>query len=487
MRRLFARLIALVGVAGSIVLGSAPPAVAHPLGNFTANTYAGLIVSSDVTRIDYVLDLAEIPTFQTRQRLDADRDGEIGNAEGMRYRTSECAVIAEGLLLEVDGSRAPVRVVGSSLSFPEGQAGLDTLRLECALVAAAGPLEGTPTITYKDATRRDRIGWREVTAVGNRTTLVEQDVEAASISGRLTAYPEDRLASPLDQTTATLLVDPTSGDPAPVPDEFAGANTGMFASVDRLSRAFTGLVTRQDLTIGFGALALVIALALGTLHALAPGHGKTVMAAYLVGRSGDLRQGLLLGVTVAITHTFGVLGLGVLLSASHSLAPERLYPVLGAISGMLFAVVGLTLLRPALSRWCNGHHHDHGAHHHDHDHGEAGGPPAAPRSAWRSLVVPGLAGGLVPSPSALLVLLGGIALGRPWFGVVLVLAYGLGMAATLVGAGWLLVHARTGLERRAVARGWTRWEQLARALPLATACLIVIGGVVMAARSMLAA
>jgi nickel/cobalt transporter (NicO) family protein len=356
-------------------------------------------------------------------------------------------------------------------------------------VAATGPLGGRSSadllrIEFQDLTLRDRMGWREVTAVGDRTMLVHHDVDSESISQRLTAYPNARIASPLRQTSARLLVDPTRGEAARLPTTFVGAGvgagSGAFSAVDGLTRAFTGLVARQHLTVSFGLLAFALAFALGTVHALAPGHGKTVMAAYLVAQRGAAGQAMMLGLTVTVTHTLGVLALGILLSVSQSLAPERLYPMLGTLSGLLFTAVGVTLLRPALARWRTGEH----GHTHDHDDHSAH-PPPVQRSPWRKLIVPGLAGGLVPSPSALLVLLGGIALGRAWFGVVLVLAYGLGMAASLVGAGCALVRASTGLQRRSASGRWL--GRLTHVLPLLTACLVILGGVLIAARSLLVA
>ncbi|MGH8886243.1 MAG: nickel/cobalt transporter [Egibacteraceae bacterium] len=492
------RAVVVAVLAGLSLIALAEPAVAHPLGNFTQSTYAGLYVGRDATRIDYVLDLAEIPTFQLRQRVDADRDGQIDGAEGGRYRAGECATTARGSALLVDGRRAPIRVVGSALSFPPGEAGLATTRLQCALVAETGALQGRPVIAFTDATRRDRIGWREITAVGDRTTLASSDVGSRTISDRLRTYPHQRLASPLGVTAARMVVDPTRGEAAVLPQRFGDPEAGVFGRVDELTQSFTALIQRQRLTVSFGLLAFALSVALGTLHALAPGHGKTVIAAYLVGRSGAASHAFMLGLAVAVTHTVGVLALGVLVSASQALAPERLYPVLGLVSGLLFVAVGLTLLPSALRSWRHGHGHGNGHGHghghgngyghgngHGHGHGVSATPTAVP--SWRSLVAPGLAGGIVPSPSALLVLLGGIALGRAWFGVVLVLAYGLGLAGALVGTGWLLVRARDRLERRVDAHGWVRWQRSSRALPLATACLVILGGMLIAARAVLAA
>ena len=220
-----------------------------------------------------------------------------------------------------------------------------------------------------------------------------------------------------------------------------------------------------------------MATLLGAAHAFAPGHGKTVLAACLLSRQGSARQALALGGTIAASHTVGVLALGMAVTAAGALAPERLYPWLGAAAGLLFAAAGVVLLRAAWRQRRHHRAHAHGDHAHgDHVH--------APGLSWRTLVAPGLAGGLVPSPSALVVLLGGLALGRGLFGTLLVAAYGVGMAATLVGGGYLLVALRSRLAGPAL-----RWPALRRAtaiLPLVTAWLVVLGGLAVAARAVAA-
>jgi nickel/cobalt exporter len=509
---LIVRRLAAAGLVLVVLVTLAAPARAHPLGNFTTNTFSGLRMQPDALAIDYVLDLAEVPALRARQDADTDGDDSIDDAEAARYRTSQCEALGDGLRVDAGGEAPPVEVRDARLTFPPGQAGLSTLRLECDLVV---PLDvtGATTIEYRDENFPDRIGWREVIAAGDGVTLVDSDVPTASISQRLTAYPEERLQSPLDVRSAQLRVRPGGGAAANGADD-AGAGGGGLGGAfgpeaDRLTRAFTGLVARQELTPLFALFAVLVAIVLGALHALAPGHGKTVMAAYLVGRRGTTRQALLLGVTVAVTHTAGVLLLGVALSASEAAAPERAYPWLGLASGLLFAAVGATLLWRTLRNRRRGHAHghDHGHEHghglghddghgpghddghgpgHDHghgpghDHGHRPGHDEAPLT-WRGLVAPGLAGGLVPSPSALVVLLGGIALGRAWFGVLLVAAYGVGMAATLLAAGWLLLRARVGIERRTA--GWSWFGRLSAALPVATSCLIVVVGVLIAVRA----
>jgi ABC-type nickel/cobalt efflux system permease component RcnA len=243
--------------------------------------------------------------------------------------------------------------------------------------------------------------------------------------------------------------------------------------VDRATAAFTALVGERSRSPGFAVVALLLAVALGAMHAVAPGHGKTVMAAYLVGLRGTLRQAATIGATVTLTHTAGVLVLGLVLSTSRAVASERVYPWLGLGSGLLLAAVGLGLLVRARG----GHHHHDYPHPHDHhEHGPAGRPLGR-----RGLVALGLAGGLVPSPSAVVVLLGGIALGRAWFGVALVLAYGLGMAATLTGVGLLLAHLRTRMDRRLHLPAGSLLARLGRLLPAVTASVIVVVGLTLAA------
>jgi ABC-type nickel/cobalt efflux system permease component RcnA len=192
------------------------------------------------------------------------------------------------------------------------------------------------------------------------------------------------------------------------------------------------------------------------------------MAAYLVGQRGSFRQAAVIAATVTATHTTGVLVLGIVLSASTSLASERIYPVLGAVSGVMLAAIGLSLLRRALRARAHGHHH-------------LGGDDAQPLG-MKAVAGMGFAGGLVPSPSAVVVLLGASALHRVWLGIVLVVAYGLGMALTLSGAGLVLVRARAWLERRSHRDGSELLMRFARAVPIVTASIIMTVGTVLAAR-----
>ena len=473
------RAAALALLAGALLAAGAGRAAAHPLGNFTVNQYSGLRVGADRLEVDYLLDLAEIPTYQARQEVDADHDGRVAAAEAAAWRQRSCQRLAGGLRARLDGRPLPLAVGAARLAFPPGAGGLPTLRLECGLAAPLPALRGGHQLAFANGNYADRVGWREVVAAGDGATIEAADVPAASSSARLTAYPADQLRSPLDQRTATVRFHPggpraATGSPVP------GGNP-VPAVVDRATGAFTALVARRRLSPGFGLAALLLAVLLGGVHALAPGHGKTVMAAYLVGLRGSLRQAATIGATVTVTHTAGVLALGLLLSASRAVASDRLYPLLGLASGLLLAGVGLGLVRRALGGHAHPHPHPH-PHGHDHGHDHDHRRPAP--LGRRGLVALGLAGGMVPSPSAVVVLLGGIALGHAWFGVALVLAYGAGMAATLTGIGLLLAHARGRVDRHLAGRSRPRplLARAARLLPVATASVIVVVGLALAAR-----
>ena len=482
MRPIARRGAVLAALAAILLVAGATGAAAHPLGNFTVNTSSGLRVGPDRLEVDYVVDMAEIPTFQTRQAIDADHDGKIAAGEAAAWRDRECPRLASGLRATVDGQALTLTASGSALSFPEGVGGLDTLRLECALAAPLPAARaGGRSLSYADGNHQGRVGWREVTAVGDRVTLESADVPTTSTSARLTAYPEDQLSSPLDQRTASLRFHP-GGPPAPAGGTGA-PEAAARGGVDQATAAFTALVGERSLSPGFAVVALLLAVGLGAAHALAPGHGKTVMAAYLVGLRGTLGQAATIGATVTLTHTAGVLLLGLVLTTSRAVASERVYPWLGLGSGLLLTAVGIGLLVRARSghhRHPHGHGHDH-EHPQGHDHGHGDPVPGGRPLGRRGLVALGLAGGLVPSPSAVVVLLGGIALGQAWFGVALVLAYGLGMAATLTGVGLLLAHLRTRMDRRLHIPAGSLLARASRLLPAATASVIVVVGLALAA------
>jgi ABC-type nickel/cobalt efflux system permease component RcnA len=470
--------VVLAGLAAAVLLlVPAGAASAHPLGNFTVNTATGLRPGPDRVDADLVVDLAEIPAFQVRQRLAG--LGAPSPARVAGWAGTECDRLAAGAVATLDGRRLAFTARASRAAFSPGSGGLDVLRLDCGLTAPARPGSGgRHTLRWTSTAYADRVGWHEITAVGDGTTLTGSDVPARSPSAGLTAYPPDLLGSPVVQRRAEVGFT-VGGARAPgAAAAPASGRGGLPPPSDRLTRLFTAMAARADPGPAGLGLALGLAILLGAIHAASPGHGKTIMAAYLVGLRGTPGQAAVIAATVTLTHTAGVLVLGLALSLTRAFAPERLYPWLGVASGLLLAGLGATLLRRALRARGGHHHHDHG-HEHGHGHTHGPGPDALGR---RGLVTLGFAGGLVPSPSALVVLLGSAALGRPWQGLTLVVAYGAGMAVTLTGAGLLLVRARTLVERRRLSAP-PRLAALVRVLPVGTASLVVAGGLLMAARS----
>jgi nickel/cobalt transporter (NicO) family protein len=466
-------------LAGGLVAGSA--LVMHPLGNFTVNQYDGLVAAPHQLRIDHVQDLAEIPAAQVLE----------GGADLTGWATRTCATASRIFQITESGRQVRATVRAAVARTRPGQAGLPTLRLECAMTAPLANLPGGVAVSFRDPGAADHVGWHEITAAGDGMTVSRSDVPAASRSARLTVYPKDMLSSPLDQRSASFTVTP--GGPALVagPAASNGAARVLPRGVDRLTQSFTDLVARRHLTPVFSLLALLIAVMLGAIHALAPGHGKTIMAAQAIsrGRRG-LRDILTLGLTVTVTHTLGVLVLGLLVAGGSSIVTPGLFPWLGAASGALVALTGCTLLRRALRpRPADSHGHSHGhghshSHGHGHGHGDGHGHPRVDMPRRGTVLIMGFAGGLMPSPSAIVVLLGAVALGHAWFGVLLVLAYGLGLALTLTGIGVFI----TGSGRWLAARmPWLRDQAHripARLVPAGSAALVVLLGVGLAVRSL---
>ena len=350
LSRWVAALLLLVGL-GAAAIASAPAAFAHPLGNFTVNYSSGLVVEPGAVRIDQVVDRAEIPTLQAFPDARPGQDP----AGAVQFRSAQCAALAEGARLSIAGRPAALQVVASRLELLPGAAGLAISRLECTLRTVSSVRTVGNTVDFQAAPSDGRVGWHEVTARGDGVRLAGSDVPSISPSGQLRQYPADLLASPLNQRSARFEVTAGTGV---VSGEQADGSTdkGVLYGLDRVTTAYTALVSRATLTPAFALLAVVLSILLGALHAFAPGHGKTLMAAYLVGREGTWRQAAVIGMSVTLTHTVGVLLLGAALSAAVLAAPESVYPWLGLISGLMLAAIGVTLLRSP-ARLLAGHAH----------------------------------------------------------------------------------------------------------------------------------
>jgi ABC-type nickel/cobalt efflux system permease component RcnA len=394
-------------------------------------------VSAQRVDVRYVLDQAEIPTFQER--------GLSAPAVLARKR----AEVAKRLVVTAGGRRVVLRPAGPArLSHPPGQGGLPTTRVVLALFADAPTLG---TVRVHDGTFPGRIGWKAVVPLPGRGTAVKADVPGSDPTHELRRYPRDLLKSPADIRDARLQVARGAGTVSAPGGRRAftsGSGSGGFASI---------------LDDGGGVLVLLLAAAFGwgALHALSPGHGKSMVAAYLVGTRGSVRDALLLGGTVTVTHTAGVFALGfVALGLSAWIVPEHLYPWLNLVAGLMVVGVGLRVLRGRL-RHARAHHHHH--HHHHHSRG--------------SILALGASAGLIPCPTALVVLLGAISQHRVGLGLVLIVAFSAGLAATLTGLGIAVVHASRALARLRVP------GRLAGSLSAASAGLIVVVGAVLTAQA----
>ena len=322
--------------------------LAHPLGNFTINHYAGIAIAPDEIRLDVVIDMAEIPAFQERQKIDRDGDGEVTDTESAAAAGPACETQGALLRLAVDGAPAELASTAASISFPPGLGGLSTMRIECAFAAPLGldTPDERPIVTFEDRSYPDRIGWREIVATGTGVSIDVGGLPTTSPSLRLTQYPADLLVEPLNMMSATIAVGPAEPLPgattAPAAnDPIAAGNPG--AVPGGVAAELPTIFSAVDLTPLIIVLSLVTAFAFGAGHALTPGHGKTLMAAYLVGTRGTPLHAAGLGLSVAISHTIGILVLAALVVGAHGLLPPdvvaRAAPVVSAVT--IAAIGGL--------------------------------------------------------------------------------------------------------------------------------------------------
>jgi nickel/cobalt transporter (NicO) family protein len=469
-RLLLAPILTVVLFAALAAMGG-PPAWAHPLGNFTINRYAGLVLSPGRIDVRYVVDMAEIPTFQESPAIDTDGDGSLDATERRRWASRRASEVMANLTLTVDGERVDLGVVSQSARMRTGQAGLPVLsfaaRFRGSLTRSSG------NVRYSDGNFLGRIGWKEVTARSNDGVAIsDSSVPATSLSRELQSYPKDLLSSPIEVSEATLVFHPGRGEgttassnAARVTQAAPGASGGAFAAL--VIRPLTPLVLVLSLLLAFG---------FGAIHALGPGHGKTITAAYLVGQGARPRQAAAMGAAVAIMHTASVLVLGlVVFVVARSFPAEQVYPWLTLGTGLVALALGAGLLmariwarRKGTDPW-HGHAHIHSMGDPDHDHEEI--RPMTPRG----LVALAMAGGMLPSPTAFVVLTGAVAAHRVGYGLALIFAFSLGLAASLLAVGLLALRARAAVSRH-LSGGWMS------VVPIGSALVIVSLGLFFATK-----
>jgi nickel/cobalt exporter len=526
-----------------VVLCLSRTAMAHPMGNFSVNHYSRIDLKGDRIQIEYFIDLAEIPAYQELQQ--GSITATAGDAGVTRYVSTRGVELGHGLSLTLDGRLLPLRMISSGVIFPPGAGGLPTMKMGFVYEAAypSDALGANASLHFADNNYPGHSGWKEIIAVASAGSLLKSSVSSIDRSEELSNYPTDLLNSPPQNLEASLEFSvpalpvenpPAKSQPAmeaasrtavvrsefvkfpishsqaatttkierhrkesalapPIPGrvEFALARSpsvALKANQQQTPRSkFTELITAQHLSPWFLFTAAFIAIGLGGLHALEPGHGKTIVAAYLVGSRGTARHAILLGMIVTVSHTAGVFALGAItLYASHYIVPEQLYPWLGVLSGITIAGLGCYMF---LRRWTGtATEHSHaeaGAHSHSffgrrsqvaEDGGNLQPAVAGPSSnakpvSLAQLFTLGITGGIIPCPAALIVLLSAFALHRIGLGFFLIVAFSIGLAVVLIGFGMLMVYAGRFMTRFKMDGPLTkRW------LPLASSAFITVLG-----------
>lgn len=458
---------------------------AHPMGNFSINHFSALVMYPTSIRVSYVIDMAEIPAFQEMQ--ESDLVAQPDDPSAIQYRGRKAEEWRHGLVLRVGEQRLTLSLRSSKLTFPAGAGGLPTLRLAVEYEALLDVESGT--LVYEDRNYPQRVGWKEIIASANDdVNITRSSVPGQSKSQQLTNYADDLLQSPPQDLRAEVAfsLPTTARAQAVLASPVTNGEAANVQDAQTPRSWLTELVAVRQLTPGLIIVSLLVAMGFGALHALEPGHGKTLVAAYLVGERGTAWHALLLGLTATVSHTIGVFALGaVALFASHYMVPEQLYPWLNLASGLLIAGMGGTLLRQACLRSFgyaiphhhghhhHGHRHDHHDHHHNaHDHGTES------HVSYGTLLTLGITGGMIPCPGALVVLLSAVALQRIAFGLLLIVAFSVGLAAVLVGVGLLLVLARSSVQR------WSGEGVWATYLPFLSPLVMTPVGVFLILRSL---
>ena len=471
------------------LLLSSALALAHPMGNFSINHYSKIEVDKNGLKLRYIIDLAEIPTFQELGEIDTNGDKTTSPEEEKAYLSRKVEELKKGLSLKLNEKPVDLMPESADMVFTPGAGGLPTIKITAEYRGEFGQSElpELNTVRYVDNNYSGRTGWKEIIVSGkDGVTIANSSASSSDVSSELTNYPEDILSSPLQDVQAAFSFSLEDGRTGIASMDNREIDTGRGVAKTPKD-SFTELIAKKELTPQIILLSLVIAFGLGAFHALSPGHGKTVVAAYLVGSRGTAGHALLLGTIVTLTHTIGVFALGfVTLFASKYILPEKLYPWLGFTSGLIIVVMGMFLFskryRALFGR--NGHVHGHAhshqhQHSHSHDHGHGHHHHEIPEKVtWGGLFALGVSGGIIPCPEALIVLLSAISLQRVGFGLVLILAFSIGLALVVMAIGLMMVYARRFMER------FNDQERLMRSLPLISSVVISILGFAIAVQSL---
>ena len=514
-------------------------AFAHPMGNFSVNHYGKIRVGHTSVEILYLVDMAEIPTYQEIRQFGIAT--EPSDPSDVRYLDAQEKQLRQGLTLEIDGQRVDLATISRQVAFANGAGGLPTMKLSFVFRGRLDGHAGDHKLSYADNNFPGRAGWKEIVVLGEGSTILGSTVPNADRSQELSNYSSDLLNSPPQQLAALVNFKTAAAASVPAKATAAAVTTIQHPAVPRENRRtaapisaesnatrsnsvrpakstvsscaaesfrplprsenqprqntprsrFTDLISSQDrLSIWVLLSAALIAAGLGALHALEPGHGKTIVAAYLVGSRGTARHAVLLGFVVTAAHTAGVYLVGIVtLYASRYIVPEQLYPWLGAISGLSVTGLGIFIFLKHLTGESGEHSHAPGIQHSHWFLSMFKQRPLEESTATnsaasllgkaetrgvllRELCVLGITGGIVPCPAALVVLLSAFSLHRIGFGLFLITAFSVGLAGVLVIVGLTMVYTKRFMASRMQSE-----RSLVRYLPLLSSAFMVVLGV----------
>lgn len=500
---------------------------AHPMGNFSISHYSRLELEPKGIELTYILDFAEIPTLELFTTWGI--DGKQPNLVAQKAST-EASVWLQNVSVSVNGQSLTPKLSSVKATTLDGAGGMSVLRIQMQANVPSQP----GSLSYEDHNFATRTGWKEIViSKSGAVALADATESDRDISHGLTVYPAELTVTPPQDLrasvkwttqTQTAPEKPKPAEPVAPTPVLVPATTGTAApSFAQRQPTASGTVNRGDFLshmlrekkfdLATILLGVMVALGLGAMHALSPGHGKTIVAAYLVGSRGTLKHAAFLGFMVTFTHTVSVflLGIGVLFFQKY-VVPERVIPVLGAISGLSIIGIGLWLLykrskaligtpehvhshhahdheegHPHQHPHHHDHHHDHSHRHEHHDHSHTfthththdghTHTHAVPSGGITlgSLVALGASGGLVPCPSALVLLLSAIALGHPGLGLALLTGFSAGLALVLMGIGAMVLYARNLLPQARTAGS----HPIARLLPVFSSVVVIVVGLLM--------
>lgn len=477
--------------AAAMVATLAAIAAAHPLGNFTVNQFSQIKVEKSRIEIFQVLDLAEIPTFQAMSEIDVNKDNAASSEELNAYAQKITPNYAANLLLSVNGNPVTLRPQVNKIALQPGAGNLQTLRIEWTITGDLLDSENINRVHFENKNNIERIGWNEI--VINRAAginVFDSNAYGTGVTDALKVYPQESLSAPLTERSADFSY---TSENLPANAKILEDRNGHISTPVEKDR-FAELINVPEITFSIAIFGILLAFGLGALHAMSPGHGKTVVGAYLVGSRGTFKHAMFLGATVTITHTLGVFALGLItLFASKYILPEKLMPYLSFISGLLVLIIGLTMFRERLYTFFNwnkknehslleddpahaleemdeqqvqnGYIHTHGGTTHNHL------PPK--KVTWRNLLALGISGGLLPCPSALVLMLSAINLNRIGYGLILTLVFSFGLAATLISIGLVFLYLGKIFDNPTISD-----NKLVKFLPLFSAFVITCLGFV---------